>query len=158
MLRVLTLLLIALLGLVSFVYGFGVLMSHGWNTVDGERVSADTWQLLPPLTSGTGVGLLDRGLDGSLTTYRYEVAGRTYLAPKWALGAKSEPSAEVHYLSFAPQAAVPSPHFPWASLFAFPLLCCLFALWVARSRQLSAALRATAGARARIASRNAVMR
>jgi hypothetical protein len=157
-LRVLTLCLIALVGLVSFVYGFGVLMSHGWDSVDGQRVSAETWQLLPPLTSDSGIGLLDRGIAGTLTTFQYEVAGQTYLAPQWALVAESEPSAEVHYLSFVPQVAVPSPHFPWATLFAIPLLCCLLALLLTRSRQLTAALRATTEARARIASRKAVMR
>ena len=158
MLRVLTLFLIAVMGLTSFVYGFGVLMSHAWDSVEGRRVSADTWELLPPLTSSTGIGLLDHGLDGTLTTYRYEVAGQVYRAPQWALASESTAIAEVHYLAFAPHVAVPSPHFPWATLFAVPLLCCLLALWAARSRQLTIALRAAAEARARIASRKAVMR
>ncbi len=158
MLRGLTLFLIAVLGLASFVYGFGVLMSHGWDGLEGERVSSDTWTVVPPLSAGSGIGVLDRGLDGNLTFYRYEVNGQSYLAPRWTLPADSTPSASVHYLSFAPQVAVPAPHFPWASLFAIPLLCCLLALLLTRSGQISRALRATAEARAQIAARKLVMR
>lgn len=158
MLRGLTLFLIAVLGLMSFVYGFGVLMSHGWEGLEGERVSSETWTLLPPLNAGTGIGALDHGLDGNLTFYRYEVGSHAYLAPRWTFPADSLPSAPVHYLSFAPQVAVPAPHFPWATLFAIPLLCCLLALLVTRSGQISRALRATAEARALIASRKMVMR
>jgi hypothetical protein len=157
-LRGLTLCLIAVLGLASFVYGFGVLMSHGWDGLEGERVSSETWTLLPPLSAGTGIDALDRGLDGNLTFYRYEVGGRAYLTPRWTLPAHSLPTAEVHFLSFAPQIAVPAPHFPWATLFAIPLLCCLLALLVTRSRQISQALRATAEARAQIAARKMIMR
>jgi hypothetical protein len=155
-LRGLSLFLIALLGLASFVYGFGVLMSHGWDTAGGHRVSTDTWNVLPPLS--TGVDLLDRGLDGNLTFYRYDVDGQAFLAPRWSLPADSIPTVEVHYLSFAPQIAVPAPHFPWATLFAIPLLCCLLALLVARSRHISRTLRDSAEARERIASRKPVMR
>jgi hypothetical protein len=155
-LRGLTLFLIAVLGFASFVYGFGVLMSHGWDSVGGQRVSTETWNVVPPLS--TGIGLLDRGLDGNLTFYRYEVDDRAFLAPRWSLPADSIPTLEVHYLSFAPQVAVPAPHFPWATLFAIPLLCCLLALLVARSRQISRTLRDTAQARERIASRRAIMR
>jgi hypothetical protein len=155
-LRVLTLLLIGVVGLSSFVYGFGVLMSHGWDSVEGRRASAERWQLLPPL--GAGVGVLEHGIEGSLTYYRYEANGQTLLAPRWALAPQSDPIADVHYLSFAPQVAVPDPHFPWASLFALPLLCLLLALLVTRSGQISAALRETAEARARIAARKPVMR
>ncbi len=158
MLRGLTLFLIAVLGLMSFVYGFGVLMSHGWDGLEGERVSSETWTLLPPLSAGSSIDVLDRGLDGNLTYYRYEVSGQAYLAPRWTLPANSLPTAEVHYLSFAPQVAVPAPHFPWATLFAIPLLCCLLALLVTRSGQISRALRATAEARAQIAARKMIMR
>jgi hypothetical protein len=153
-LRVLTLVLIGVLGLTAFVYGFGVLMSHGWDSVEGQRVSTQRWQLLPPL----GAGALKHGVEASLTFYAYEVNGQSLRAPRWTLSSDSGPSAEVHHLSFAPQVAVPDPHFPWATLFAVPLLCLLLALVVARSGQITQALRATAEARARIAARKPVMR
>lgn len=158
MLRGLTLLLIALLGLTSFVYGFGVLMSHGWDSVEGRRVSGATWQLLPPLSPGSKVGVLDKGLNGTLATYRYEVAKQVYTVPRWTTSSGAEPTADVHYLSFFPQLAVPMPDFPWATLFALPLFCCLIALLIARSGRISSALRDTAEARARIAARKPVMR
>jgi hypothetical protein len=157
-LRGLTLLLVGLLGLTSFVYGFGVLMSHGWESVGGQRVSANTWQLLPPVAADTGIELIDRGLSGTFALYRYEVAGQAYLAPRWVLTPEAAASAEVHHLSMFPAVGVPDPHFPWASLFMMPLVCVLSALWVSRSRRISDALRASAEARARLASRNAVMR
>lgn len=156
--RGLTLFLMALLGLASFLYGFGVLMSHGWDSVEGRRVSAVTWQLLPPLSPGSQVGILDKGLHGTLATYRYEVAKRVYTVPRWATVSGAEPTAEVHYLSFFPQLAVPMPDFPWVTLFALPLLCCLIAMLIARSGRISSALRDTAEARARLAARKPVMR
>lgn len=158
MLRGLTLLVIALLGLASFLYGFGVLMSHGWESVEGRRVSAATWQLLPPLSAGSSVEALDKGIDGTFATYRYEVAKQVYTVPRWMMTSGAEPTADVHYLSFYPQLAVPVPDFPWATLFALPLLCCLLAMLIARSGRISTALRDTAEARARIAARKPVMR
>lgn len=156
--RGLTLLLIGVLGLVSFVYGFGVLMSHGWTSVEGRRVSSQTWQLLPALAGDSGVALLDRGLSGTLAVYRYEVGGQTYLAPRWVLAPESERDVDVHHLASLPALAVPAPHFPWATLFVLPLVCLLLALWLARSGTISAALRASAQARARLAARKPVMR
>lgn len=158
MLRGLTLLLMALLGLISFLYGFGVLMSHGWESVEGRRVSADTWQLLPALSAGSSVSVLDKGVSGTFAVYRYEVSGHAYSVPRWMLTPGAEPTAEVHYLSFLPQLAVPVPDFPWVALFAVPLLCCFIALLIARSGRISSALRDTADARARIAARKPVMR
>lgn len=158
MFRGMTLFLLALLGLASFLYGFGVLMSHGWESVEGRRVSSVTWQFLPPLSPGSSVGALDKGIDGTLATYRYEVAKQVYTVPRWMTTSGAEPTAEVHYLSFFPQLAVPTPDFPWATLFALPLLCCLIAMLIARSGRISSALRDTAEARARIAARKPVMR
>jgi hypothetical protein len=157
-LRGLTLLLLGLFGLTSFVYGFGVLMSHGWESVGSRRVSVDTWQLMPPVAAETGIALIDHGLSGSFALYRYEVAGQAYLAPHWSLTSEPAASAEVHHLSMFPAIGVPDPHFPWASLFMMPLVCVLSALWVSRSGRISDVLRASAEARARLASRNAVMR
>lgn len=158
MLRGLSLLLIALLGLISFLYGFGVLMSHGWDSVEGSRESASTWQLLPPLSPGSKIGLLDKGLHGTLSTYRYDVADGSYTVPRWTTTDGAEPTTDVHYLSFFPQLAVPMPDFPWVTLFAVPLLACLLAMLIARSGRISSALRDTAEARARIAARKPVMR
>jgi hypothetical protein len=143
-LRGLTLFLIGVLGLVSFVYGFGVLMSHGWAAVEGRRVSSQTWQLLPALAADSGVAVLDRGVSGTFAVYRYEVDGQTYLAPRWVLAPQSERDVDVHHLASAPALAVPAPHFPWATLFALPLVCVLLALWLSRSGTITSALRASA--------------
>ncbi|TXH66434.1 MAG: hypothetical protein E6Q88_12090 [Lysobacteraceae bacterium] len=158
MLRNALLLLSALTVLASFAYGFVALMSHAWEIREGRRVGIDAWMLVPRMTRLNAVPALADGIQLSVVRYGYEVAGRQYAIARLSFENTPPEYADVHHMGRWPQIAYADPGFPWVTLVAIPVLLCMFALWLVRSRQITRVLEDTAAARERIAARKPVLR
>lgn len=152
------LLLSALMILASFAYGFIALMSHAWEIRQGQRVDIDAWTLVPPMTQLDAVPGLANGVRLSVVRYGYEVADRQYAIARLSFDDTPPEYADVHHLGTWPQVAYADPGFPWMTMVVIPVLLCLLALWLVRSRQITRVLEDTADARERIAARKPVLR